>query len=43
MEGDFTFESMLKEVKKSLSKYENIIKEIENYPSKKKISRSRSN
>ena len=37
MEGDFTFESMLKEVKKSLSKYENIIKEIENYPSKKKL------
>ena len=37
MEGDFTFESMLKEVKKSLSKYENIIKEIENYTSKKKL------
>ena len=37
MEGDFTFESMLKEIKKNLTKYENIIKEIEAYYSKKKL------
>ena len=37
MEGDFTFDSMLKEIKKNLSKYENIIKEIETYHSKKKL------
>ena len=37
MEGDFTFDSMLKEIKKNLDKYENIIKEIESYYSKKKL------
>ena len=37
MEGDFTFDSMLKEIKKNLDKYENIIKEIETYYSKKKL------
>ena len=38
MEDDFTFDSMLKEIKKNLSKFESIIKEIESYPSKKKLS-----
>ena len=38
MESDFTVESVLKEVKKNLNKYESIIKECENNPSKKKIS-----
>lgn len=37
MEGDITFDSMLKEIKSDLSKYESIIKEIETYPSKKKL------
>ena len=37
MEDDFTFDSMLKEIKKNLSKFESIIKEIESYPSKKKL------
>ena len=37
MEGDFTFDSMLKEIKSNLSKYESIIKEIETYYSKKKL------
>ena len=37
MEGDFTFDSMLKEIKKNLDKYENIIKDIETYYSKKKL------
>ena len=37
MEEDFTFDSMLKEIKKNLSKFESIIKEIETYPSKKKL------
>ena len=37
MEDDFTFDSMLKEIKKNLSKFESIIKEIETYPSKKKL------
>ena len=37
MEGDFTFDSMLKEIKKNLSKFESIIKEIESSPSKKKL------
>ena len=42
MESDFTFESVLKEVKKNLNKYESIIKECENNPSKKKISEAES-
>ena len=37
MEADFTFDSMLKEIKKNLSKFESIIKEIETYPNKKKL------
>ena len=37
MEDDFTFDSMLKEIKKNLSKFESIIKEIESSPSKKKL------
>lgn len=37
MEGDITFDSMLKEIKSDLSKYESIIKEIETYHSKKKL------
>ena len=37
MEGDITFDSMLKEIKIDLSKYESIIKEIETYHSKKKL------
>jgi len=42
MESDFTVESVLKEVKKNLNKYESIIKECENNPSKKKISEAES-
>ena len=42
MEGDFTFESMLKEIKKNLTQYENIIKEIETYYSKKKLAEAES-
>ena len=42
MESDFTVESVLKEVKKNLNKYESIIKEWENNPSKKKISEAES-
>ena len=42
MEGDFTFDSMLKEIKKNLDKYENIIKEIETYYSKKKLAEAES-
>ncbi len=38
MNNDFTVESVLKEVKKSLNKYESIMKECENNPNKKKIS-----
>ena len=37
MEGDITFDSMLKEIKSDLSKYESIIKEIETYHNKKKL------
>ena len=37
MEGDFTVDSMLKEIKSNLNKYESIIKEIESYSSKKKL------
>lgn len=37
MEDDFTFDSMLKEIKKNLAKFESIIKEIESYPSKKTL------
>ncbi len=37
MEDDFTFDSMLKEIKKNLAKFESIIKEIESYPNKKKL------
>ena len=37
MEDDFTFDSMMKEIKKNLAKFESIIKEIESYPSKKKL------
>ena len=42
MDNDFTVESVLKEVKKNLNKYESIIKECENKPSKKKISEAES-
>ena len=42
MESDFTIDSVLKEIKKSLSKYESVIKECENNPSKKKISEAES-
>ena len=42
MENDFTVESVLKEVKKNLNKYESIIKECENNPTKKKISEGES-
>ena len=38
MDNDFTVESVLKEVKKNLNKYESIMKECESNPSKKKIS-----
>ena len=37
MEDDFTFNSMINEIKINLSKFESIIKEIESYPSKKKL------
>ena len=42
MESDFTIDSVLKEIKKSLSKYESVIKECENNPSKKKVSEAES-
>ena len=42
MENEFTVESVLKEVKKTLNKYESIIKECEAYPTKKKISEGES-
>ena len=42
MENDLTVESVLKEVKKSINKYESIIKECENNPTKKKISEGES-
>ena len=42
MENDFTIESILKEIKKSLGKYESLIKECESNPSKKKISEAES-
>ena len=42
MKNDFTVESVLTEVKKSLSKYESLIKECESNPSKKKISEAES-
>ena len=38
MDNEFSFESILKEVKKSLNKYESIMNECENHPTKKKIS-----
>ena len=37
MEVDFSFDSMVKEIKINLSNYESIIKDIEEYPSKKKL------
>ena len=42
MKNEFTVESVLTEVKKSLSKYESQIKECESNPSKKKISEAES-
>ena len=42
MESDFTIDSVLKEIKKSLSKYESVIKECEVNPSKKKVSEAES-
>ena len=42
MESDFTVESVLKEIKKNLNKYESIINECEKYLSKKKISEAES-
>ena len=42
MDNDFTVESVLKEVKKNLNKYESIMKECESNPSKKKISEAES-
>ena len=42
MKNEFTVESVLTEVKKSLSKYESLIKECESNPSKKKISEAES-
>lgn len=42
MESDFTVESVLKEVKKNLDKYESIIRECENNPTKKKLSEAES-
>ena len=42
MKNEFTVDSVLTEVKKSLSKYESLIKECESNPSKKKISESES-
>ena len=38
MNNEFTVESVLKEVKKNLNKYESIMKECESYPTKKKLS-----
>ena len=43
MESDFTVESVLKEIKKNLGKYESTIKDCEENPSKKKNIRSRIN
>ena len=42
MENEFTVESVLKEVKKNLNKYESIIKECENNLTKKKLSEAES-
>ena len=42
MESDFTVESVLKEIKKNLNKYESIINECEKNLSKKKISEAES-
>ena len=42
MKNEFTVDSVLTEVKKSLSKYESQIKECESNPSKKKISEAES-
>ena len=42
MKNEFTVDSVLTEVKKSLSKYESLIKECEQNPSKKKISEAES-
>ena len=42
MKNEFSVESLLTEVKKSLSKYESLIKECESNPSKKKISEAES-
>ena len=42
MKNEFTVDSVLTEVKKSLSKYESIIKDCESNPSKKKISEAES-
>ncbi len=42
MENDFTVESVLKEVKKNLNKYESIMKDCENNPTKKKIAEAES-
>ena len=42
MESEFTIDSVLKEIKKSLSKYESVIKECEANPSKKKVSEAES-
>ena len=42
MENDFTVESVLKEIKKNLNKYESIINDCEKNASKKKISEAES-
>lgn len=42
MESDFTVDSVLKEIKKNLNRYESIIKECENNPSKKKVTEAES-
>ncbi len=42
MENEFTVESVLREVKKNLNKYESIIKECENNLTKKKLSEAES-
>ena len=42
MKNEFTVDSVLTEVKKSLSKYESLIKDCESNPSKKKISEAES-
>ncbi len=42
MDNDFTVESVLKEVKKNLNKYESIMKDCENNPTKKKIAEAES-